>query len=78
MVKLKRLLPTDKDAVHIDLPVSEEELLDRQLQYPLLKPKKLQKGIIIIYMSLFRFNGRVRNTPFKLITVIILFTNRLV
>lgn len=43
MSKLKQLLPSDKDVVHIDIPVQEDELLDRHLQYPLLQPYKFAK-----------------------------------
>ncbi|WP_456279296.1 insertion element protein [Bacillus sp. AK128] len=43
MPKLKRLLPSDKDVVEIDIPVSEDETLDRQLQYPILQPNKFAK-----------------------------------
>lgn len=41
--KLKQLLPKFQDKVEITCPVSDDEILDRQLQYPLLAPMKFAK-----------------------------------
>lgn len=41
--KLKQLLPKYQDKVEITCPVSDDEILDRQLQYPLLTPMKFAK-----------------------------------
>jgi transposase-like protein len=43
MSKLKQLLPKGKEIVEIEDPVSHDELLDRQLYYPLLSPMKFAK-----------------------------------
>lgn len=41
--KLKQLLPHSQDKVVVKCPVNDNELLDRQLQYPLLTPMKFAK-----------------------------------
>jgi hypothetical protein len=33
---LKQLLPSGKTIVEIEYPINDDELLDRQLQYPIL------------------------------------------
>lgn len=43
MSKLKQLLSKEKEIVEVECPVSDDELLDRQLQYPLLLPMKFAK-----------------------------------
>lgn len=43
MSKLKQLLPNGKDIVEVECPIIDDELLDRQLQYPLLSPIKFAK-----------------------------------
>lgn len=43
MSKLKQLVPKDEDIVEVDCPVNEDELMDRQLHYPLLSPMKFAK-----------------------------------
>ncbi len=43
MSKLKQLVPKDEDIVEVDCPVSDDELIDRQLHYPLLSPMKFAK-----------------------------------
>ena len=57
--KLKRLLPKDKDIVEVECPVSDDELLDRQLQYPLLAPRKFAKRYhdMLFSSSHFTWNG---------------------
>ncbi|MCL9797432.1 hypothetical protein MXD58_024580, partial [Frankia sp. AgKG'84/4] len=41
--KLKQLLPKFQDKVEITCPVSDDEILDRQLNYSLLAPMKFAK-----------------------------------
>lgn len=43
MAKLKRLANSDDGIINVIEPVSSDELLDRQLQYPLLKPLQFGK-----------------------------------
>ncbi len=43
MSKLKQLLPHDRDAVQIECPVCDNEILDRHLQYNLLSPISFAK-----------------------------------
>ena len=43
MSKLKQLLPRLQDKIEITCPVCDDEILDRQLQYPILSPMKFAK-----------------------------------
>lgn len=59
MAKLKRLLPKDKDIVEIECPVNDDEVLDRQLHYPLLSPMKFAKRYhdMLFQPTHFTWNG---------------------
>ncbi|MBA2876854.1 hypothetical protein [Thermaerobacillus caldiproteolyticus] len=61
MAKLKRLARLNDGIVNIVEPVTEEELLDRQLHYPLMKLQQFSRKFSSPYRPVeFDFEGQLK------------------
>lgn len=69
MAKLKRLAQPTDDIVVVKEPLSSEELLDRQLDYPLLNPRRFARKYNKLFDPIeFTFNGEINTLQFNYCT----------